>query len=254
MSANVGGGGRAAAEAEPRRRLPRDEQAAAPAGPTGRGTPTTLTPSRAAGARRLEPPPGADASGCAAVACAPPDRRGAQAESGQPDSAAVPPRVALRYDAQNTLLVFRASRWRRDIAQRPVVVDVPVGKGTSCSFQEPDLPRRDDRHLLHGVQHASNFDSLDAGRKSIPSNWRRGQASPYVVLYAGHFLLGGDSPAPTVVFTPRQFCRGGSCPASSHRTVLDERDEVVRGSIPLPQAASNSADGSAGLNVGERLS
>ena len=39
------------------------------------------------------------------------------------------PRVALRFDAQNTLLVSGLLDGGADIAQRPVVVDVPVGQG-----------------------------------------------------------------------------------------------------------------------------
>ena len=54
------------------------------------------------------------------------------------------PRVPLRFDAQNTLLVSGLLDGGADIAQRPVVVDVPVDKGHVVLFaDQPDLPRRD---------------------------------------------------------------------------------------------------------------
>ena len=44
------------------------------------------------------------------------------------------PRVAVRFDAQSSLLVSGLLDGGADIAQRPVVVDVPVGKGHVVLF------------------------------------------------------------------------------------------------------------------------
>ena len=64
------------------------------------------------------------------------------------------PRVPLRFDAQNTLLVSGLLDGGADIAQRPVVVDVPVGKGHVVLFANNPIYRGETRRqLLHGVQH-----------------------------------------------------------------------------------------------------
>ena len=63
------------------------------------------------------------------------------------------PRVPLRFDAQNTLLVSGLLDGGGDIAQRPVVVDVPVGKGHVVLFASNPIYRGETRRqLLHGVQ------------------------------------------------------------------------------------------------------
>jgi hypothetical protein len=76
------------------------------------------------------------------------------------------PRVALRFDAQNTLLVSGLLQGGNDIAQRPVVVDVPVGKGHVVLFANNPIYRGE---TIGGYFMVFNtilsFDNLDAGRK-----------------------------------------------------------------------------------------
>ena len=54
------------------------------------------------------------------------------------------PRVPLRFDAQATLLVSGLLDGGADIAQRPVVVDVPVGKGHVVLFANNPIWRGED--------------------------------------------------------------------------------------------------------------
>ena len=76
------------------------------------------------------------------------------------------PRVALRFDAQNTLLVSGLLDGGADIAQRPVVVDVPVGKGHVVLFANNPIYRGETIGSYSLVFNAiMNFDSLNAGRK-----------------------------------------------------------------------------------------
>jgi len=76
------------------------------------------------------------------------------------------PRVALRFDAQNTLLVSGLLEGGNDIAQRPVVVDVPVGKGHVVLFANNPIYRGETIGAYFMVFNTIlNFDSLDAGRK-----------------------------------------------------------------------------------------
>ena len=76
------------------------------------------------------------------------------------------PRVALRFDAQNTLLVSGLLDGGTDIAQRPVVVDVPVGKGHVVLFANNPIYRGETIGSYSLVFNAiMNFDSLNAGRK-----------------------------------------------------------------------------------------
>jgi hypothetical protein len=76
------------------------------------------------------------------------------------------PRVALRFDAQNTLLVSGLLEGGADIAQRPVVVDVPVGKGHVVLFANNPIYRGETIGSYSLVFNAiMNFDSLNAGRK-----------------------------------------------------------------------------------------
>jgi hypothetical protein len=76
------------------------------------------------------------------------------------------PRVAVRFDAQNTLLVSGLLDGGADIAQRAVVVDVPVGKGHVVLFANNPIYRGatigSDFMVFNTIL---NFDSLDAGRK-----------------------------------------------------------------------------------------
>jgi Zinc carboxypeptidase len=79
------------------------------------------------------------------------------------------PRVPLRYDAQNTLLVSGLLEGGADIAQRPVVVDVPVGKGHVVLFAANPIYRGETVGSYFMVFNTIlNFDSLDAGRKPDP--------------------------------------------------------------------------------------
>ncbi len=79
------------------------------------------------------------------------------------------PRVPLRYDAQNTLLVSGLLDGGADIAQRPVVVDVPVGKGHVVLFAANPIYRGETVGSYFMVFNTIlNFDSLDAGRKLDP--------------------------------------------------------------------------------------
>ena len=79
------------------------------------------------------------------------------------------PRVAVRFDAQNTLLVSGLLDGGGDIAQRPVVVDVPVGKGHVVLFANNPMWRGETIGSYFLVFNTFlNFDSLDAGRKLDP--------------------------------------------------------------------------------------
>ena len=76
------------------------------------------------------------------------------------------PRVVLRFDAQNTLLVSGLLDGGTDIAQRPVVVDVPVGKGHVVLFANNPIYRGETIGSYSMVFNTIlNFDSLNAGRK-----------------------------------------------------------------------------------------
>jgi Zinc carboxypeptidase len=79
------------------------------------------------------------------------------------------PRVPLRYDAQTSLLVSGLLDGGADIAQRPVVVDVPVGKGHVVLFSANPIYRGETVGSYFMVFNTIlNFDSLDAGRKVDP--------------------------------------------------------------------------------------
>jgi len=79
------------------------------------------------------------------------------------------PRVAVRFDAQNSLLVSGLLEGGTDIAQRPVVVDVPVGKGHVVLFANNPIYRGETIGSYFLVFNTIlNFDSLDAGRKLDP--------------------------------------------------------------------------------------
>ena len=76
------------------------------------------------------------------------------------------PRVVLRFDAQNALLVSGLLDGGSDIAQRPVVVDVPVGQGHVVLFANNPIYRGETIGSYALVFNAIlNCDSLDAGRK-----------------------------------------------------------------------------------------
>ena len=76
------------------------------------------------------------------------------------------PRVAVRFDAQNSLLVSGLLDGGTDIAQRPVVVDVPVGKGHVVLFANNPIWRGETIGSYFLVFNTFlNFDSLDVGRK-----------------------------------------------------------------------------------------
>ena len=72
----------------------------------------------------------------------------------------------MRFDAQNTLLVSGLLEGGNDIAQRPVVVDVPVGKGHVVLFAHNPIYRGETIGSYFMVFNTIlNFDSLDAGRQ-----------------------------------------------------------------------------------------
>ena len=76
------------------------------------------------------------------------------------------PRVVLRFDAQNTLLVSGLLNGGTDIAQRPVVVDVPVGQGHVVLFANNPIYRGETIGSYPMVFNTIlNFDNLNAGRK-----------------------------------------------------------------------------------------
>ena len=76
------------------------------------------------------------------------------------------PRVAMRFDAQDTLLVSGLLDGGADVAQRPVVVDVPVGKGHVVLFANNPIYRGETIGSYFLVFNTIlNFDNLDAGRK-----------------------------------------------------------------------------------------
>ena len=76
------------------------------------------------------------------------------------------PRVALRFDSQNTLLASGLLDGGTDIAQRPIVVDVPVGEGHVVLFAANPIYRGETIGSYAMVFNAIlNFDSLNAGRK-----------------------------------------------------------------------------------------
>jgi hypothetical protein len=76
------------------------------------------------------------------------------------------PRVVLRFDAQTTLLVSGLLDGGADIAQRPVVVDVPVGRGHVVLFANNPIYRGETIGSYALVFNAiMNCDSLNAGRK-----------------------------------------------------------------------------------------
>jgi hypothetical protein len=76
------------------------------------------------------------------------------------------PRVALRFADQNELLVSGLLQGGADIAQRPVVVDVPVGQGHAVLFANNPIWRGETLGSYFMVWNAIlNFDSLNAGRK-----------------------------------------------------------------------------------------
>jgi hypothetical protein len=79
------------------------------------------------------------------------------------------PRVAMRFDAQNSLLVSGLLDGGNDIAQRPIVVDVPVGKGHFVLFASNPIYRGETIGSYGMVFNTiMNFDSLNAGRKLDP--------------------------------------------------------------------------------------
>ncbi len=79
------------------------------------------------------------------------------------------PRVALRFADQNQLLVSGLLQGGGDIAQRPVVVDVPMEQGHVVLFANNPLYRGSTVGSYALVLNAIiNFDNLSAGRKLDP--------------------------------------------------------------------------------------
>jgi hypothetical protein len=76
------------------------------------------------------------------------------------------PRVPLRFASQNELLVSGLLDGGNDIAQRPVVVDVPNGKGHVVLFANNPLWRGETIGSYFLVFNTMlNWDNLNAGRK-----------------------------------------------------------------------------------------
>ena len=77
------------------------------------------------------------------------------------------PRVVLRFDAtEHAARVCNLLDGGSDIAQRPVVVDVPVGQGHVVLFSNNPIYRGETIGSYPMVFNAIlNFDSLNAGRK-----------------------------------------------------------------------------------------
>jgi hypothetical protein len=76
------------------------------------------------------------------------------------------PRVALRFTDQRDLLVSGLLNGGGDVAQKPVVVDVPVQKGHVVLFANNPIYRGETLGAYPLVFNAIlNFDHLDAGRK-----------------------------------------------------------------------------------------
>src|SRR3990172_582426 len=76
------------------------------------------------------------------------------------------PRVALRYEAQNALLVSGLLSGGGDVAQRPVVVDAPLERGHVILFANNPLYRGSTIGSYTLVFNTIlNFDNLNAGRK-----------------------------------------------------------------------------------------
>ncbi len=76
------------------------------------------------------------------------------------------PRVALRFDDQHGLLVSGLLEGGGDLAQRPVVVDVPVEKGHVVLFADNPIYRGETIGTYALVFNTIlNFDNLNAGRK-----------------------------------------------------------------------------------------
>ena len=74
--------------------------------------------------------------------------------------------MALRFAEQNQLLVSGLLQGGNDIAQRPVVVDVPVELGHVVLFANNPLYRGSTVGSYALVLNAIvNFDNLNAGRK-----------------------------------------------------------------------------------------
>jgi hypothetical protein len=79
------------------------------------------------------------------------------------------PRVALRYSAQNDLLVSGLLSGGGDIAQRPAVVDAPMEKGHVVLFSINPIYRGETIGTYPLVFNTIlNFDNLNAGRKLDP--------------------------------------------------------------------------------------
>ncbi|MFB3854414.1 MAG: M14 family zinc carboxypeptidase [Vicinamibacterales bacterium] len=76
------------------------------------------------------------------------------------------PRVAVRFEEQSRLLVSGLLDGGSDIAQRPVVVDMPVGEGHVVLFANNPIYRGETIGSYFMVFNTIlNFDSLNAGRK-----------------------------------------------------------------------------------------
>ena len=79
------------------------------------------------------------------------------------------PRVALRFADQNQLLVSGLLQGGGDIAQRPIVVDIPKERGHVVLFAINPIWRGETIGSYGMVWNAIlSFDNLNAGRKLDP--------------------------------------------------------------------------------------
>jgi Zinc carboxypeptidase len=106
------------------------------------------------------------------------DEDGAQAESRRQGAGALPPpemrpRVVLRFAAEKELLISGMLAGGSELANKPAIIDIPVGKGHVVMFANNPMWR----HQTHGsfsliFNAALNFDHLHVGR---PAGRKSGQ-------------------------------------------------------------------------------
>jgi hypothetical protein len=85
------------------------------------------------------------------------------------------PRIVLRFAPEKDLLISGMLAGGSELANRPVVVDVPVGKGHVVMFANNPMWRHQTQGSFFLFFNAAlNYDHLDAGRTAA----RRGSTPP----------------------------------------------------------------------------
>ncbi len=131
--------------------------------PTGRGTPDDA--GSAAGPAAIRPAAGRSARRAVAGGAGP-GRAAAQRHQRDPAGSSRP-RVVFRYGDARDLLVSGLLDGGTEIAQRPMVVDVPVEKGHVILFSNNPIWRGETHGSYFMVLNAIlSHDNLDAGRKN----------------------------------------------------------------------------------------